>query len=375
MTRAEATATAGAALRAVGRWLVRAAVYLGPLLIAAVGYLAKLCADAVTAVRALILRRARAKSPTQLPDYEQREAALRAATAVRWTAWHALPAQRQLAVRVAAVALVVVLAVLLRARFTTPGPAAPPDASADSSPASPAAVFDPAAHQPPPPPPVDMDAAAARFERDARAQAPGQWTFLTEGPVLAPGPRGEFDDFTIASPWVLREGDGGRTRVSHVVSRLLLPRPRSRLRHRPRNVCRRRPLAENERPRLRAIRSRRPQPVERRHGRSLRRPLFHVVFRHARAVGSTATQHVAPRDLVRRTALGGRRTGPCHHRAGPHTDGTLGACTMAASSTCGFPRACERSRRTTSSSRRALHFCCTSPPPMGARGRSPAGSR
>ena len=57
-----------------------------------------------------------------------------------------------------------------------------------------------------------MDAAAARFERDARGKAPGQWTFLTEGPVLASGSRGEFDDFTIASPWVLREGDGNRTR-------------------------------------------------------------------------------------------------------------------------------------------------------------------
>jgi hypothetical protein len=42
--------------------------------------------------------------------------------------------------------------------------------------------------------------------------APGQWTFLTEGPVLAPGVRGEFDDFIIASPWVLREGEPGATR-------------------------------------------------------------------------------------------------------------------------------------------------------------------
>jgi hypothetical protein len=35
-------ATAGAALRAVGRRLVRAVVYLGPLLVAALAYIAKL---------------------------------------------------------------------------------------------------------------------------------------------------------------------------------------------------------------------------------------------------------------------------------------------------------------------------------------------
>ena len=214
MTRAEAIATASAALRAFGRGVVRAAVYLGPVLIAAVVYIAKLCADAVAAVRALLLRRARAKTPTQLPEYEQREAALREAHAMRWTAWRALPAQRRLAVRVAAVALVVVAGALLRARFTTSAPDGPTEATAtaESSPATLGAFPDLAANRPPPPPPIDMNAAAARFDRDGRGTSAGQWTFLTEGPVLAPGPRGEFDDFTIASPWVLREGDGGRTR-------------------------------------------------------------------------------------------------------------------------------------------------------------------
>ena len=53
MTRAEAIATTWAALRAAGQGLVRAAVYLGPLLVAAFGYIAKLCANAVSAGRAL----------------------------------------------------------------------------------------------------------------------------------------------------------------------------------------------------------------------------------------------------------------------------------------------------------------------------------
>ena len=103
MTGAEAVAIANASLSAVARGLWRAAVYLGPLLIAAVGYLAKLGADAVSAIRAWRLRRARTQSPSQSPNLESQEAALREAHARRWTAWSALPAQRRFAVRVAAV--------------------------------------------------------------------------------------------------------------------------------------------------------------------------------------------------------------------------------------------------------------------------------
>lgn len=209
MTRAEATATAVAALRVVARTLLRAAVYLGPLFVAALGYIVKLCADAVATVRALILRRARGKTTNQSPEYEQQETALREADARRWTEWRALPAQRRFAVRVAAVALVLALGAMLRARFFTP---APPEATAESSPAFPPALADVADTQPPPAPPVDLDVAAARFERAARGTAAGQWTFLTEGPVLAPGPRGEFDDFAIASPWVMKDVERGVTR-------------------------------------------------------------------------------------------------------------------------------------------------------------------
>ena len=209
MTRAEAIATASTALRAVARGFWRAAVYLGPLFVAAFGYLAKLCADAVSAVRALILRRARGKTSNQSPEHEQQDAALREANARRWTTWRALPAQRRFAVRGAAVAILLVFAVMLRARFTTP---ADPEPAAESSVAFPAGFADVAATQPPPPPPIDLDTAAARFQRDARAKASGQWTFLTEGPVLTPGARGEFDDFIIASPSVLRDVERGTTR-------------------------------------------------------------------------------------------------------------------------------------------------------------------
>lgn len=208
MTWAEAIATTNAALRAVARGLLRAAAYLGPLLVAALVYLAYLCADAISALRAMLLQRARQKDPSQSPAHEQQEAALREADARRWIAWRALPAERRLAVRVAAVAFVVVSGVLLRVGFSTPAQVQL-EATAQSSQEFPADLVDGVDTQPPPPS-VDMDAAAARFQEDARGKAPGQWTFLTEGAVLAPGPRGDFDDFTIASPWVLRDGDGDR---------------------------------------------------------------------------------------------------------------------------------------------------------------------
>jgi len=77
MTRVEAIATANAALRMIARGLVRAFVYLGLLLAAALGYIAKLCADGVSAVRTLILQRARGKTPNQSTEYEQQEAVAR----------------------------------------------------------------------------------------------------------------------------------------------------------------------------------------------------------------------------------------------------------------------------------------------------------
>ena len=93
-----AIATVNAALGAVARGLWRAAVYLGPLLVAALGDIARLCADAVSAIRALILQLGRGKTPSQSPEYEQQEAALNEANVGRWTALRGLPAQRRFAV-------------------------------------------------------------------------------------------------------------------------------------------------------------------------------------------------------------------------------------------------------------------------------------
>lgn len=54
--------------------------------------------------------------------------------------------------------------------------------------------------------------AAVRFERAVSELGGGQWTFLSEAPVLEPGGHGAWDDFAIAYPWVLRETDDGAIR-------------------------------------------------------------------------------------------------------------------------------------------------------------------
>jgi hypothetical protein len=203
MTRAETIATATAALRAMARGLARAVAYLVPLLVAALGYIAKVCADAVSAVRALLLRRARAKSPHRSTEYDQQEAALREASAGRWIAWRALPAQRRFAVRVAAVVLVVVLAVLVRARFVAP--VRPEETARSASAETPAAPDDVPQQQPEGPPPVDFGAAAARFGAARQRLGPGEWAGFSEAHVLERGARGTWDDYGVGSPIVMME--------------------------------------------------------------------------------------------------------------------------------------------------------------------------
>lgn len=215
MTRAEAIATANAALRAVARGLGRAAVYLGPLLVAALGYIAKLCADAVSGVRALLLRRARGKTPNRSPEYEQQEAALREAHATRWTAWRALPAQRRFAVRVAAMALVVVVGAMLRARFTTPSrpeATAAREAEAGLQPGNTDGAENGQSRVPriggATTPEPDPRAAIRRFKDGMAAATPGRWLVMEDLGLLPRGARTAWDGWGVGSPAVIEDGDG-----------------------------------------------------------------------------------------------------------------------------------------------------------------------
>jgi hypothetical protein len=118
--------------------------------------------------------------------------------------------RRRLAVQTAAVAILAAVVITTRARYQTAKQPEVDTAATDATRAVPGSGVAPGA--PARVPTLDLEAAATRFQRDAPATAPGRWTFLTEGPVLAPGARGEFDDFTVASPWVMKDGEGGATR-------------------------------------------------------------------------------------------------------------------------------------------------------------------
>jgi hypothetical protein len=215
MTRAEAIATANAALGAVARGLWRTAVYLGPLLVAALRYLAGLCADAVSAVRALLLRRARTKSPDRSPEYEHQEAALREANARRWTAWRALPVQRRFAVRVAAVVLVVAFGAMLRARFTTPSSpetTAAPAVETGLLPGNHDGAESPRPDGPriggPTTPEPDPRETIRRFKEGMAAATPGRWLVMDNPGLLPRGARAAWDGWGVGSPAVIEDADG-----------------------------------------------------------------------------------------------------------------------------------------------------------------------
>ena len=118
--RGQAISVAKAVLGTIARGLWRAAVYLGPLLLAAAAYLGRLAVDAIHGVRVLLLRRRNRKAPERVADFDQIEQQLRARRVTRWAAWRALPAQRRFAVRAAAVAILLAIVVTARARYLTP---------------------------------------------------------------------------------------------------------------------------------------------------------------------------------------------------------------------------------------------------------------
>ena len=158
----------------------------------------------------LSLRRRKRKAPERTAEFELIESTLRDAKAARWSAWHALPARRRLAVRTAAVAIVVAIGATARVRYRTPAqPAigAGATAAATTAPTSPSA--DTPSSGPAPAPPVDLKAAAARFEAARQRLGRGEWTVLGDAPVLERGARGAWDDYAVGSPVVMREDSRG----------------------------------------------------------------------------------------------------------------------------------------------------------------------
>ena len=209
MTRAEALATAKAALRAIARGLGRVAVYLGPLILAALAYIFRLVVDAAHGARVLSLRRRKRKAPERIAEFELIENKLRDTKAARWATWHAVPARRRLAVRTAAVAILVAIVATVRARYRTP---AQPQIRADATTAAttvPTSPSDALSSGPAPTPPVDLKAAAARFEAARQRLGRSEWTVFGDAPVLERGARGAWDDYAVGSPVVIREDSQG----------------------------------------------------------------------------------------------------------------------------------------------------------------------
>lgn len=207
MTRAEAIATAKAALRAVARGLGRFAVYLGPLILAALAYIFRLVVDAVQGARVLSLRRRKRKAPERAAEFEPIEQKLRDTKASRWAAWHALPARRRVAVRTAAVLLALLAFVAARAAWLpAPKSAATSSTTAANEAGSASSASGGASDVPPT---TNIRQAAAQFAADRLRIAPGEWALLYDPPVLEPGRLGAWDDFRVGSPIVMKEDAGG----------------------------------------------------------------------------------------------------------------------------------------------------------------------
>lgn len=202
-----AGAVAVAALRAVGLGLWQAARYLGPLSLEAASYAWRLGTDGIHGIRVWLLRRQARKAPERSAHFAEIGERLRATRTAGWASWHALPVSRRMAVRTATA--VFVLAIFLLIRFRTPESMQPAagTTNAGAPPATPSESRVVAST-----PTFDVEPAAARFKAQLTTTLPGTWEFLTDGPVLAPGNPGEWDDFTVASPWVLKESAGGTTR-------------------------------------------------------------------------------------------------------------------------------------------------------------------
>jgi len=196
-----------AVFRAVGRGLWQAARYLGPLSLEAASYAWRLGADGIHGIRVWLLRRQVRKAPERSAHFAEVGEHLRTTRTARWTSWHALPASRRIAVRTATAAFV--LAIVLLIRFRTPE-SMQPAAGATNADAPRATTRE--SRVVASTPAFDVEPAAARFKAQLTTTLPGTWEFLTDGPVLAPGNPGEWDDFTVASPWVLSESAGGTAR-------------------------------------------------------------------------------------------------------------------------------------------------------------------
>lgn len=129
-------------------------------------------------------------------------ASIRQRRKLRWAPWAAAPTGQRMASAAMAALLVLFAIRLLPARSSVASQPGPDSATF----LEPAAIESEGA---PTTPSLDVSAAAARMRSDISGAARGQWVFLPEGPVLAPGRSAAWNGFHTASPAVVRSGTGG----------------------------------------------------------------------------------------------------------------------------------------------------------------------
>lgn len=193
-------------------WRVVAGVarYLGPLLWETAIYFRRLGLDAATGLRVLFMHWRARRNPARAGELAGQRTAVRARRAERWAAWRAQTAARRMQVRAAAVVLVAIAFALARGpQPQISRPAAIPTNAAQVGTVDPRPTADAGAADVTPA--VDVRQVVAGFDAERQRLRPGEWTLLRDPLVLERGRLGAWDDFSVASPIVLK--DEGRYRM------------------------------------------------------------------------------------------------------------------------------------------------------------------
>ena len=206
-----------------GSFLLRVLSYLIHLLWESFRYLGKTVLDLVFAVRFLLLRRGRRRSPERAVEFDSNIASLREKRAKWWAEWYTLSGRRRLEIRLVALLIVVAIVFGLRSYITHPKDVAE-TVSSQSQTAHPesqkmAQEFTeegkdvPSGDESETLSPqsqterTDSKKIAKEFAEQIKASTTGQWIFYKGNPVLVRGELDQWDDFKVGSPVVLREGN------------------------------------------------------------------------------------------------------------------------------------------------------------------------
>jgi hypothetical protein len=192
------------------RVAVRLLSYLVPLLWDALKHLWRLSLDAIGGVRIIVFHWLARRTPARAAEFATSQTKVRDERAARWVSWHPVPDARKLEVRIAAVALVLIM--LLGARWRTEqwwySRLALAETNADGE-IEPEPEVEPERDSSTESVRVDTRPAPERFQSAVQSARPNDWAIL-EAPVLSRSPRGTWDDFRIGSPVVVNEGDAYR---------------------------------------------------------------------------------------------------------------------------------------------------------------------